>query len=85
MNGSSTWKELRSWLTPVAALGGTVLAVWAYSPSGADPARASFDGAGYPGALLLGLLGGIVTGYVLRTAGDLAFGAGSFEDPDPSL
>lgn len=82
MTIGGVWKACRAWLIPVATLLGPVIAVWAYTPSITDPARGSFDGAGYPGALLLGLLGGIVAGYVVRVAGDVTFGTGSFKEPD---
>jgi hypothetical protein len=85
MSRPRVWKACRAWLIPITGLLGPVIAVWAYTPSVTDPARASFDGAGYPGALLLGAIGGVAVGYILRTAGDVTFATGSFKDPDSAL
>lgn len=76
------WNLCRRSIIPAASLCGPVLSVWTYTPGSTDPSRASFDGAGYSGALLLGILGGLVVGYVIRTAGDVTLGTGSFRDRD---
>jgi hypothetical protein len=85
MSRSRVWKACRPWLIPISGLLGPVIAVWAYTPNMTDPARASVDGTGYPGALLLGVIGGVVVGYILRTAGDVTFGTGSFKDHESAL